>query len=84
MTAVQFCFWLQGFFELSDAAKASGEGTVMIGFLHSGQVAAIRSHLALVFAHEIDPSMGDAKQQAKLDAIHHGPTGGTGAVKMRC
>lgn len=32
----------------------------------------IKNHLNLVFKHEIDPSMGDAKHQHELNAIHSG------------
>ena len=61
MTSRDFCYWLQGFFELS------GGG----GELTQAQVGAVRKHLALVFKHEIDPSHGDEKHQAALDQIHH-------------
>lgn len=43
------------------------------------QTEAIRKHLALVFKHEIDPSMGPAGHQAELDAIHVGDQKPTGA-----
>jgi hypothetical protein len=66
MTSRDFCFWLQGYIELSEASSASG-----IGFSQS-QRERIASHLALVFVHEIDPSMGDAGQQAKLNEVHGG------------
>lgn len=59
MTSRDFCFWLQGHFELNEGAYLSGE-----------QVQSIRAHLALVFTHEIDPSMGDADHQKKLDEVH--------------
>jgi hypothetical protein len=55
-----FCFWLQGYFEL-----INGEGS-----LTAEQVEMIKSHLSLVFVHEIDPSMGDEKHQQKLDKVH--------------
>jgi hypothetical protein len=47
MTSRDFCFWLQGFFELSNEQALSTAQTSMIA-----------KHLALVFRHEIDPSMG--------------------------
>lgn len=59
MTGRDFCFWLQGFFELARTQSLS-----------ETQVSMIERHLALVFQHEIDPSMGDAKHQTGLDAIH--------------
>jgi hypothetical protein len=60
MTSRDFCYWLQGYFELGK----SPEG------LSCAQVEAIKKHLALVFVHEIDPSAGPPEHQAKLDAIH--------------
>jgi hypothetical protein len=64
MTSRDFCFWLQGYMELSEASSAAGTG-----FSHS-QREKIAAHLKLVFVHEIDPSMGDADNQAKLNAVH--------------
>lgn len=61
MTSRDFVFWAQGFFELTDAKT-----------LDERQTTLIKRHLNLVFAHDIDPSMGDAEQQAKLNAIHSG------------
>lgn len=82
-TSRDFCFWLQGYFELCPNQPINAE-----------QASLIKAHLGLVFKHEIDPSMGDAKHQAALDAIHdtavpdhsvplrppHRPDG----MKMRC
>jgi len=62
MTSRDFCYWLQGFFELS------GGG----GELTQAQAGAIRKHLALVFKHDIDPSFGDARKQEELNKIHSG------------
>jgi hypothetical protein len=45
MQSRDFCFWLQGFFELS------GEDAV----LSADQAAMIRRHLDMVFHHEIAP-----------------------------
>ncbi len=59
MTSRDFCFWLQGMFEL-------GQPTA----LNEATTAAIRKHLALVFIHEIDPSMGPPEHQAKLNETH--------------
>ena len=61
----RFCYWLQGYFEIAAAtSNREPEG------LTDGQVEMIKKHLALVFVHEIDPSMGDKAQQGKLSAIH--------------
>lgn len=67
MTARDFCYWLQGYFELADPH----------GGLTQEQADLIATHLALVFKHEIDPSAGDAARQAELNAIHDGQTGDT-------
>lgn len=64
MTSRDFCYWLQGFFEL---AKPDAELTIE-------QKHTIKNHLALVFKHEIDPSMGAQPHQNTLNGIH-----GTGA-----
>jgi hypothetical protein len=64
MTSREFCYWLQGFFELTgyDArTPLTGE-----------QADLVRRHLALVFKHEIDPSAGPAEVQAALNKIHDG------------
>ena len=59
MKSRDFCFWLQGFFEISGSDE-----------LKLSQVEKIRKHLALVFKHEIDPSMGNEGHQADLNIIH--------------
>lgn len=45
MQSRDFCFWLQGFFELSGDTEA----------ITAEQVALIRQHLELVMVHEIAP-----------------------------
>ena len=69
MTSRDFCYWLQGFFELSNDQAISPTKAAMI-----------QKHLALVFKHEIDPSMGGPAEQAMLNDIHNPPPriGGTG------
>lgn len=62
MTSRDFAYWLQGLFELSDVTT-----------LNEKQTDLIRRHLALVFIHEIDPSMGDKLHQDKLTQVHHTP-----------
>lgn len=66
MTARDFAFWLQGFFELQqvDEKKLS---------ISDSQAAMIQRHLNLVFVHEIDPSIdgGDSAKKHILDATHH-------------
>ena len=67
MTSRDFCFWLQGYFEIRDVA-----GTTPLPSLNAQQVDTIRNHLNLVFVHEIDPSI--AGDPAKLQAVHDGST----------
>ena len=68
MKSRDFCYWLQGFFELRDAG-INGEG-VGDKTMDAMQVEQIEKHLALVFKHEIDPSQGSPEHQAELQAIH--------------
>lgn len=63
MTSVQFAYWLQGFFELSDPNAP----------LTDKQVQTIKNHLKLVFLHEIDPSYSDDPIVQKIfQNIHDG------------
>lgn len=62
MTSRDFCFWLQGFFELTGEVGMSKE-----------QTETVQRHLSLVFTHEIDPSMGGVKVQDKLNSLHQSP-----------
>lgn len=63
MTSRDFCYWLQGYFEVVTADSTDIPMT-------DKQVQMIQKHLALVFKHEIDPSMGDDKHQEVLNKIH--------------
>lgn len=63
MTSRDFCYWLQGYFELNEELN-DGRG------MGAGQTERIKRHLALVFKHEIDPSMPDPT--GELQAIHDG------------
>lgn len=65
MTSVEFCYWLQGYFEIH--GKASGRRA---GQLSAKQVENIKKHLAMVFEHEIDLSY-PKNQQAALNKIHN-------------
>lgn len=60
MTSREFCYWLQGYFEI----KNTVQGNVS---LDPDQVIIIQKHLALVFRHEIDPSYPN---QDELYDIH--------------
>ncbi len=66
MTSRDFCFWLQGYFEINDAAHVGSTEITRV----QGEM--IRKHLNMVFLHEIDPSYGDAKHQEKLNQAHAG------------
>ncbi len=48
MTARDFCFWLQGYVELTPGQPAP---------LSAEQVDKVRRHLALVFVHDLDPTL---------------------------
>lgn len=61
MTSRDFCFWLQGVFEVGKVTSLGAEQTELV-----------RRHLALVFKHEIDPSQGTPEHQVDLQAIHDG------------
>lgn len=62
MTSRDFCYWLQGFFEVAQPNAINKE-----------QLDMIQKHLSLVFVHEIDPSMGNKEHQNKLNKIHNDP-----------
>ncbi len=61
MKSVEFCYWLQGLFELGSPTE-----------LDKYQTDLIQKHLAMVFAHEIDPSY-PKDQQSKLNNLHTKP-----------
>lgn len=78
MQSRDFCYWLQGLFELTDI-DISKHG------LTGEQVITIKKHLALVFKHEIDPSMGDQNLQDQLNAIHNfDPKTNLDKILIRC
>lgn len=80
MLARDFCYWLQGFFEITQAHKNADDVV-----LTKEQVEMIQKHLALVFKHDIDPSMGDEEHQQVLNEIHHGkPSPFNRPPGMRC
>lgn len=73
MKASQFCYWLQGFFEIENERNQNVD-------LTKKQVDVIQRHLALVFKHELDAEHGDAAHQAELQAIHDGPRPQIGGI----
>lgn len=62
MTSRDFCYWLQGCFEIKNPKN-----------LDESEIEMIKKHLNLVFKHEIDPSMGDQNHQNELNQIHSKP-----------
>ena len=64
MTSRDFCFWLQGFLELS----LEGHGERLA--ISKQQAECIERHLALVFKYEVDPAMGPPEKQRALNEIH--------------
>lgn len=66
----EFCYWLQGLFEVGNPATLDAE-----------QVELIKAHLNMVFFHEIDPSY-PKEQQDKLNEIHDAPL--KSGLVMRC
>lgn len=60
MNPRDFCYWLQGLFELGKPVSLDAEQTELI-----------RRHLNMVFAHEIDPSFPPELQET-LTALHEG------------
>jgi len=59
MKATEFCYWLQGLFELQDPTD-----------LNETQTQLIKRHLNMVFIHDIDPKY-PTTQQAALDKAHN-------------
>lgn len=66
MTSRDFCYWLQGFFEISGHDKPG---------LTANQRQIIQDHLSMVFKHEIDHSYGDSNHQKELDGLHKSKEG---------
>lgn len=71
MTSRDFCYWLQGYFELAGCNALSQE-----------QVKTIQNHLGMVFVHEIDPTFGGPAKQDILNTIHSGKI--PNQVVMKC
>lgn len=61
MTSRDFCYWLQGLFELGVPVQLDAKQTDLV-----------KRHLAMVFVHEIDPSAGNQAAQKTLNDIHGG------------
>lgn len=74
MKATEFCYWLQGVFEVAKLTE-----------LDADQTALVKQHLHMVFIHDIDPSYPKDQQEALNNAhLKPGYPGNTGGLKMRC
>lgn len=63
MKSRDFCYWLQGWFELNkstDHREGASKETLQV----------IENHLAMVFKHEIDPSNGSEQHNKELNDLH--------------
>jgi hypothetical protein len=60
MTSRDFAYWMQSLFEVAEMTTFNKKQTEII-----------KRHLAMVFVHEIDPSMGNEEHQGKLNSIHN-------------
>jgi hypothetical protein len=78
MTSRDFCYWLQGYFEIEGNQPRPPEYGAS---LNSEQIKTIRNHLNMVFKHEIDPSFGPKAVQEALAKAHQGlPITGSGGT----
>jgi hypothetical protein len=79
MKASEFCYWLQGFFELRSASSP-------VKAIDGHQAAMIERHLSLVFLHDLDPQQVAEKLQETHDGKKPATIGGTGlnGELMRC
>lgn len=62
MNTIDFCYCLQGFFEVSEATEVTPK-----------QVEMIKNHLNLAFKHEIDP-LRESQTTASVDELNHAHT----------
>ena len=69
MTPRDFCYWLQGYFEISSNKE-----------LEEHQVQVIKRHLGLVFKHSID----EPDPTGALQEIHDGKKPSNGDKLIRC
>ena len=63
MNTIDFCFWLQGYFEINGCDE-----------INKTQAKVIQNHLNLVFKHEIDPLRESETPASKeeLNSFHSG------------
>lgn len=77
MRSRDFVYWLQGYFEIVDAAPDD-----MLGNLCEARVKVIKNHLAMVFKHEIDPSNGTVEHNKELSKLHEGASAVSGLGQL--
>ena len=65
MTPQEFCYWLQGYFEITREDNSSSAKGLTVD-----QMRVLKNHLALVFKHSIDPQAGNEAVQNVLNDIH--------------
>lgn len=73
MKAVEFCYWLQGLFELGAPEVLTAEQTDLV-----------KRHLNMVFIHDIDPKYPAVQQSALNEAHKSSPGRLPGEVLLRC
>jgi len=72
MNSIDFCYWLQGYFEISDAKS-----------LNERQTEVLKNHLHLVFKHEIDPLRED-QTPTPTSVLNTAHTGLDNDTLVRC
>lgn len=83
MTSRDFCYWLQGYLEISKAETEKPPGQMLV-YLTEAQLVCVMKHLAMVFKHEIDPSMGTTQEQTVLNHLHGAGSLTAGGGVARC
>lgn len=71
MKSVEFCYWLQGLFEVGEPTS-----------LNEKQTDLIKRHLNMVFVHEIDATY-PSEQQDALNAAHTASTVSQGSQSLK-
>jgi hypothetical protein len=64
MNSIDFCYWLQGYFEVADP-----------NVIPESQLNIIKNHLNLVFKHEIDP-LRESQTTTPAEELNHVHNGG--------
>lgn len=72
MNSIDFCFWLQGYFEVSGAESIDKDRTEII-----------KNHLNLVFKHEIDP-LREEQTPATKQELNQAHFAGKSDPLVRC